>query len=193
MILLTLVVSLPALRPPPCSNQSVKEDDCPKASSFQVGMFYLALYIIAVGNGGTKPNISTLGAEQFDEFEPKEKIQKLSFFNWWVFSVFIGFLISGTFVIYIQDNVGWSLGYGLPTAGLGISMLVFLVGTPFYRHKMPSGSPYTKMAKVILAAIRKWKVPLPDDSKELYELSLEEYTKSGMKRIDHTPSLRYIN
>ncbi|PON66806.1 Proton-dependent oligopeptide transporter [Trema orientale] len=193
MILLTLVVSLPALRAPSCSSQSVREGNCPKASSLQLGMFYLALYIIAVGNGGTKPNISTLGAEQFDEFEPKEKSQKLSFFNWWVFSVFFGFLISETVVVYIQDNVGWTLGYGIPTAGLGISMLVFLVGVPFYRHKLPSGSPFTKMAKVILAAFRKWKVPLPNDPKELYELSLEEYTKSGINRIDHTPSLRFLD
>ncbi|PON66805.1 Proton-dependent oligopeptide transporter [Trema orientale] len=193
MILLTLVVSLPALRAPSCSNQGVKGDDCPKASSFQLGMFYLALYIIAVGNGGTKPNISTLGAEQFDEFEPKEKSQKLSFFNWWVFSIFIGFLISETIVVYIQDNVGWTLGYGLPTAGLGISILVFLAGIRFYRHKVPSGSPFTKMTKVIFAAFRKWKLPLPNDAKELYELNEEGYTKSGLNRIDHTPSLRFLD
>ncbi|KAF4358203.1 hypothetical protein F8388_009486 [Cannabis sativa] len=180
MILLTLVVSLRALRS--------SED-----SSMKVGMFYLALYIIAIGNGGTKPNISTLGAGQFDEFEPKEKAQKLSFFNWWVFSTFIGFLISETGVVYIQDNVGWSIGYGLPTVGLGISILVFLVGVPFYRHKLPLGSPFTKMAKVILASFSKWKLPLPNDPNDLYELSLEEYTKKGITKIDHTSSLRCLD
>ncbi|XP_062080010.1 protein NRT1/ PTR FAMILY 5.2-like [Humulus lupulus] len=190
MILLTLVVSLRALRASPCTNNG---EDCSEASSMKVGMFYLALYIIAVGNGGTKPNISTLGAGQFDEFEPKEKAQKLSFFNWWVFGTFIGFLISETVVVYIQDNVGWSLGYGLPTVGLGISILVFLLGVPFYRHKLPSGSPFTKMAKVILAAFTKWKVPLPDDPNDLYELSWEEYTKKGIHKIDHTSSLRCLD
>ncbi|GMN49033.1 hypothetical protein TIFTF001_018213 [Ficus carica] len=193
MILLTLAVSVPGLRPPSCSH-GIKEEDCTvKGSSLQVGIFYLALYIIAVGNGGTKPNISTMGADQFDEFEPKEKKQKLSFFNWWVFSVFFGFLVSETFVVYIQDNVGWTLGYGIPTAGLVIAVSVFSVGTPFYRHKMPCGSPFTKMAKVCVAAFRKWKLPLPDDPKELYELSVEDYALNGMHKIDHTTSLRFLD
>ena len=85
MSLLTLAVSLPALKPPSCG-PGVKDKDCDKqASTFQVAVFYLALYIIAAGTGGTKANISTMGADQFDDFEPRERVQKLSFFNWWMF------------------------------------------------------------------------------------------------------------
>lgn len=193
MSLLTLTVSLPALRPPSCGS-GVKLEDCDKrASPFQVGIFYCALYIIALGTGGTKPNISTMGADQFDEFEPKERIQKLSFFNWWMFSIFFGTLFSNTFLVYIQDKVGWTLGYGLPTVGLAISIMVFLFGTKFYRHKLPSESPFSRIAPVLVAAIRKWRVPIPDDLKELHELSLEEYTKSGKFRIDHSSSLRFLD
>jgi len=148
------------------------------------------LYIIALGTGGTKPNISTMGADQFDDFEPKERAQKLSFFNWWMFSVFFGTLFSNTFLVYMQDNVGWAVGYSVPTVGLAISILVFIVGTPYYRHKTPSGSPLTKMAKVLVAASKKWKVVVPNDPKELHELGLEEYSISGKCRIDSTPSLR---
>ncbi|XP_060970694.1 protein NRT1/ PTR FAMILY 5.2-like [Cannabis sativa] len=193
MLLLTLTVSVPGLKPPSCGH-GIKVEDCKKrASNFQVGIFYCALYIIAIGTGGTKPNISTMGADQFDEYEPKEKMQKLSFFNWWMFSIFFGTLFSNTFLVYIQDNVGWAIGYGLPTIGLAFAILVFLVGTKFYRHKWPSGSPLTKIVMVIVAAIGKWKVTLPTDPKELYELSLEDYAKSGKFRIDHTPSLRFLD
>ncbi|PON66801.1 Proton-dependent oligopeptide transporter [Trema orientale] len=194
MVLLSLAVSIPALKPPACNNHGVKEANCPKASSLQVGIFYLALYIIAVGNGGTRPNIPTIGVDQFDEFEPKERTKKLSFFNWWMTSILFAALFSSTFLVYLQDNVGWSLGYGLPTVGLAFSIIVFLVGTPFYRHKLPSGSPFTKMAKVIVAALRKWKVPLPDDPNELYELSLEEYANNEkLVKLDHTPFLRFLD
>ncbi|XVF81031.1 hypothetical protein PTKIN_Ptkin15bG0123800 [Pterospermum kingtungense] len=193
MSLLTLAVSLPALRPPSCGHR-IKEENCNKrASALQEGIFYCALYIIAVGTGGTKPNISTMGADQFDDFEPKERVQKLSFFNWWMFSIFFGTLFSNTFLIYIQDNVGWSLGYGLPTVGLLVSVLVFLVGTPFYRHKLPMGSPFTTIFQVLVAAVRKWNVAVPSDPKELHELSLEEYSKSRKFRIDYTPSLRFLD
>ncbi|KAK5818674.1 hypothetical protein PVK06_023617 [Gossypium arboreum] len=193
MSLLTLAVSLPALRPPSCGH-GIKEEACNKrASDLQKGVFYCALYIIAIGTGGTKPNISTMGADQFDDFAPKERVQKLSFFNWWMFSIFFGTLFSNTFLIYIQDNVGWSLGYGLPAAGLLVSVLVFLVGTPHYRHKLALGSPLTTIFQVLVAAVRKWNVPVPSDPKELHELSLEEYTKSKKFRIEYTPSLRFLD
>ncbi|KAJ1424019.1 Proton-dependent oligopeptide transporter family [Sesbania bispinosa] len=191
MSLLTLSVSLPSLKPPECHEMNMT--NCKKASTLQLAMFYGALYTLAVGTGGTKPNISTIGADQFDDFDPKEKRQKLSFFNWWMFSIFIGTLFANSVLVYIQDNVGWTLGYGLPTLGLAISIIIFLVGTPFYRHKLPTGSPFTKMAKVIVSALRKWKAPIPSDSKELYELDFEEYTKKGKVKIDPTPTMRFLN
>uniref|UniRef100_A0A7N2MKF5 Peptide transporter n=1 Tax=Quercus lobata TaxID=97700 RepID=A0A7N2MKF5_QUELO len=166
MCLLTLTVSLPTLKPPSCGHE-VKAVDC------------------------NKPVL--IFANQFDDFEPKERFHKLSFFNWWMFSIFFGTLFSNTFLIYIQANVGWSLGYGLPTIGLLISVLVFLVGTPFYRHKLPSGSPIIKITKVLVAAVRKWKVTVPNDPKELHELRLEEYAKNGKYRIEYTPSLRFLD
>ena len=193
MILLTLAVSLSALRPPSCGD-GVKEQDCDnKASALQIGIFYLALYIIAIGTGGTKPNISTMGADQFDDYEPKERFQKLSFFNWWMFSIFLGTLFSNTFLVYIQDNVGWTVGYALPTVGLAVSIMVFIVGTRFYRHKPPSGSPLTRMAQVLVATVRKWRVVVPDEPKELHELPMEHYSGRGKFRLDHTSTLRLDN
>ncbi|KAI5573129.1 hypothetical protein POPTR_010G068100v4 [Populus trichocarpa] len=191
MSLLTLSVSLPALRPPICKNANV--ENCKEASTLQLAVFFGALYTLAIGTGGTKPNISTIGADQFDDFHPKEKAYKLSFFNWWMFSIFFGTLFANTILVYIQDNVGWALGYGLPTLGLVISVAIFLAGTPFYRHRQPTGSPFTRMAKVIVAALRKWKVSVPNDPKELHELDLEEYAKAGKFRIDSTPTLRFLN
>ncbi|PIA45490.1 hypothetical protein AQUCO_01700783v1 [Aquilegia coerulea] len=191
MCLLTVTVSIPALRAPPCHQADVA--DCKQASTLQLAVFYTGLYILAIGTGGTKPNISTIGADQFDDFEPKEKKQKLSFFNWWMFSIFFGTLFANTFLVYIQDNVGWSVGYGLPTAGLAVSIIIFLAGTPFYRHRVPAGSAFIKMSRVIVAALRKWNVPEPSDPKELYELDLVEYAKNGKYRIDSTPSLRILN
>jgi hypothetical protein len=105
----------------------------------------------------------------------------LPFFNWWYFSVFFKTLFANTFLVWVQDNVGWTLGYALPTLGLAISISIFLAGTPFYR-----------MAKVVVAAIRKWRVRIPNDPKELYELDLEEYAKKGKFRIDSTPTLKYV-
>uniref|UniRef100_A0A1J3DMA1 Protein NRT1/ PTR FAMILY 5.2 n=1 Tax=Noccaea caerulescens TaxID=107243 RepID=A0A1J3DMA1_NOCCA len=192
MLVLTLSVSIPGIKPPECSTSNPQEY-CKRASVLQLAVFFGALYTLAIGTGGTKPNISTIGADQFDVFDPKEKTQKLSFFNWWMFSIFFGTLFANTVLVYVQDNVGWALGYGLPTIGLAISISIFLLGTPFYRHKLPTGSPFTKMARVIVASFRKAKAPMTRDLTRFHELPSPEYEKKGAFPIHPTPSLRFLD
>ncbi|KAJ4968685.1 hypothetical protein NE237_015386 [Protea cynaroides] len=193
MCLLTLSVSLPALRPPQC-HQVDNVSLCKQAPSLQLGVFYVAVLVtLAIGIGGTKLNILIFGADQVDYFDRREEAQKFSFFNWWMFSMSLGTLFANTFLVYIQGNVSWVLGYVIPTVGLAISIVIFLAGTPFYRHRRPAGSPYLRMLKVIVAAIRKWRVPIPNDPNQLFEHDLEEYTSNGNFRIYSTSTLRYLN
>eukprot|EP01018_Ginkgo_biloba_P022350 Gb_24311 [translate_table: standard] len=189
MGLLTLAVSLSSLKPPPCTSNN----DCERASTLQIGIFYFGLYVLAVGSGGTKPNISTFGADQFDDFDPKEKNRKNSFFNWWMFGVFIGALLGQTCVVYVQDHAGWGAGYGIALAGLVISTMVFLLGTPFYRHKVRVGSPLQRMAKVIIGSARNRKLKLPSDPSQLYEVDIEEYAAQGRHPVANTRVLRFLD
>uniref|UniRef100_A0A0D9XKG8 Major facilitator superfamily (MFS) profile domain-containing protein n=1 Tax=Leersia perrieri TaxID=77586 RepID=A0A0D9XKG8_9ORYZ len=194
MSLLTLAVSVPSLKPPKCG-PGTGDPTCTKtdASSLQLGVFFLALYILAVGTGGTKPNISTIGADQFDDHDPRERRHKLSFFNWWMFSIFFGTLFANIVLVYIQDNVGWTVGYALPTLGLAVSIAIFTAGTPLYRHKPTSGSSFAKMARVIVAAVRNLAVKLPSDSKDLYELDDEYYAKKKIVPLPYTSQMRFLS
>lgn len=187
MCLLTVAVSFRSLRPPHCNVHGNAVAECKPTSTLQLAVFFSALYIIALGAGGTKPNISTIGADQFDDFDPRERAHKISFFNWWFLSTFLGSLFAHIFLVFIQDNVGWSVGYGIPTAGLLLSVLIFLAGTPFYRHKMVHGSPLTRMARVLVAATRKWNVTVPENLVQLHEPNHHEL------RILPTNSLRFLN
>ncbi|KAL6641061.1 hypothetical protein ACP70R_019242 [Stipagrostis hirtigluma subsp. patula] len=158
-----------------------------------LGVYFGGLYTIALGHGGTKPNISTIGADQFDGFHPAERLRKLSFFNWWMFTVFLGILLSTTVLVYLQDRVSWSVGYAVPTLALAASVAVFLAGTPLYRHKLPQGSPLARMAKVLAAAVRKCRVAVPDDPTELHELEPEHYASRRRFRVEATGSMRFLN
>ncbi|KAI4382894.1 hypothetical protein MLD38_008796 [Melastoma candidum] len=188
MILLTMAVSLKSMRPT-CENGV-----CSKASASQIAFFYSALYIIAVGAGGTKPNISTFGGDQFDDFNPHEKKMKISFFNWWVFGAFTGSLVATLGLVYIQENLGWGLGYGIPTIGLVLSLIVFYLGTPLYRHKgRTAESPVRDLLHVPMAAFKKRHLELPGDPSELHEVDPSCYTPNGNRQLYHTPAFRFLD
>lgn len=185
MTLLTMAVSLKSLKP------TCKNGVCNKASDSQIAFFYLSLYIIAIGAGGTKPNISTFGADQFDDFNPHEKKLKVSFFNWWMFSSFIGALVATLGLVYIQENLGWGLGYGIPTVGLLLSLFIFYLGTPIYRHKVrKTKSPARDLIQIPLAAFKNRKLQLPNPS-ELHEFDIQHYISSGRRKFLHTRNFRY--
>ncbi|MED6171696.1 hypothetical protein PIB30_043184 [Stylosanthes scabra] len=188
MTLLTIAVSLKRLKPS-CINGI-----CNKASSTQITFFYTALYTMAIGAGGTKPNISTFGADQFDDFNPNEKELKDSFFNWWMFTSFLGALIATLGLVYIQENLGWGLGYGIPTVGLLFSLAVFYAGTPLYRHKVrKSRSPAREIMSVPIAAFKNRRLQLPSDPSHLYEHDSQYYLRSGKRQIHHTSTLRFLD
>ncbi|XP_034888532.1 protein NRT1/ PTR FAMILY 5.1 isoform X3 [Populus alba] len=188
MILLTMAVSFKFMKPT-CTNGV-----CNKASPLQIAFFYSALYIVAIGAGGTKPNISTFGADQFDDYNPHEKKLKVSFFNWWMFSSFLGALFATLCLVYIQENFGWGLGYGIPAVGLLVSLFIFYLGTPIYRHKArKTKSPARELFQVLIAAFNNRKLQLPNSPSELQEFDLQYYIQTGKRQVHHTPVLRCLD
>eukprot|EP01018_Ginkgo_biloba_P034666 Gb_19865 [translate_table: standard] len=190
LILLTLSVSLSALKPPQCEKNSIV---CSKATTTQIAVFFFALYLISFGTGGHKPSLQAFGADQFDEDNSVEKRRKTSFFNWWFFGLCSGILLAVTVVVYIQDNISWGVGFGIPTAAMAIAIAMFLYGTPFYRHRLPGGSSITSIAHVIVAAIRNRKFSLPTDISLLYENADAESLKSGQRPLSHTDNFRFLD
>lgn len=70
--------------------------------SHREALFFFALYILAIGEGGHKPCVQTFAADQFNEENPEEKAAKSSFFNWWYLGIVIGATTAVLLVIYVQ-------------------------------------------------------------------------------------------
>ncbi|KAM0952848.1 putative proton-dependent oligopeptide transporter family, PTR2 family proton/oligopeptide symporter [Dioscorea sansibarensis] len=183
---LTLSASVPAFKPSSCVGSV-----CPEATVVQYVIFFLGLYLIALGTGGIKPCVSSFGADQFDDTDANERIKKGSFFNWFYFSINIGALISSSLLVWVQDNCGWGLGFGIPTLFMGLAIGSFFCGTPLYRFQKPGGSPLTRMCQVVVASVRKWSVPVPLDSSLLYEL--ETSAIEGSRKIEHSDELKFLD
>ncbi|KAJ7543080.1 hypothetical protein O6H91_09G024300 [Diphasiastrum complanatum] len=190
MILLTIAASVHSLKPPACANQ---DNTCKQASSVQIGVFYLALYMIALGTGGIKPCVSSFGADQFDDEDPGERKKKTSFFNWFYFSINVGALISSSVLVYIQDNVSWGWGFGIPAAAMGMAIVSFFIGSPRYRHQKPKGSPLTRIAQVFVSAFRNWQVKVPADENMLHEVHDKESAIKGSRKVPHTKEFRFLD
>jgi peptide/histidine transporter 3/4 len=185
---LTLSASIPALKPAECLGAV-----CPPATPAQYAVFFIGLYLIALGTGGIKPCVSSFGADQFDDTDPQERIKKGSFFNWFYFSINIGALVSSSFIVWIQENAGWGLGFGIPALFMGLAIGSFFLGTPLYRFQKPGGSPLTRMCQVVAASFRKRNLDVPEDSSLLYETPDKSSAIEGSRKLEHSDELRCLD
>ncbi|CAL4932634.1 unnamed protein product [Urochloa decumbens] len=154
---------------------------------------YLGLYLAAIGSGGVKPCTSAFGADQFDTNDPAELVKKDSFFNWYYFLISTSSLLSGTVIVWLQDNVGWAVSYVIPAVLILICFLVFLAGSKVYRFRKMGVSPLTSILQVFVAAVRKWHMKLPDDSSLLYEPISSPSAADTSHKIKHTNEFRFLD
>jgi amino acid/peptide:H+ symporter len=88
--------------------------------------FYAALFLIILGNGFFKPNISTLVGNLYSEDALKSK--KDSGFNIFYMGINIGAFICNFVAAFMRINYGW--GYAFAAAGVGmlVGVIVFMIG-----------------------------------------------------------------
>lgn len=151
-------------------------------------MFFSGLYLIAFGTGGIRAALLPFGADQFNEENPIEMRKKVSFFSLFYVCSMSGLLISGTLIVWVQENVSWAIGFGISTFCMALASGAFLLGTSTYKLTMPTGSPLKSLLQVIVATVRKMRVETPPESNLLYAVNQE---KSSKRRLAHTDEFRY--
>ncbi|GAB2291167.1 hypothetical protein Dimus_025426 [Dionaea muscipula] len=159
--LLAVSATLPSISPSKCEENRIQDETTCSPPSLQLVVFYLSLYLVAIGQGGHKPCVQAFGADQFDGQDPDESKAKSSFFNWWYFGLCGGPLVALPLLFYIQDNLSWGLGFGIPCLIMAVALLVFLLGSRTYRYSTTKGeeeedSQFTRIGRVFTAAARNW-------------------------------------
>ncbi|KAK4822790.1 hypothetical protein QYF61_019981 [Mycteria americana] len=72
------------------------------------------------------------------------------FFNWFYWSINIGAVFSLLVVAFVQQNISFLAGYLIPVACLALALLIFLLATPTFITKPPTGSQVSAMIKLAL-------------------------------------------
>ncbi|CAK8539561.1 unnamed protein product [Lathyrus sativus] len=178
------------IKPRGCGNESIP---CGKHSSLEMAMFNLSIYLIALGNGGYQPNIATFGADQFDEEHSREGHNKVAFFSYFYLALNFGQLFSNTILVYFEDEGMWALGFWLSAGSAFAALILFLVGTPRYRHFKPSGNPLARFCQVLVAASRKVKVQMPSNGDDLYNMDTKESSANMNRKILHTHGFKFLD
>ncbi|XP_004507194.1 protein NRT1/ PTR FAMILY 5.6-like [Cicer arietinum] len=185
LILLSLSWFLPSLKP--CDHTNM----CIEPRRIHEVFFFLAIYLISIGTGGHKPSLESFGADQFDDDHVEERKQKMSYFNWWNCGLCSGLILGVTLIVYVQDHVNWGVADLILICVMSISLLIFVMGSKFYRYRIPNGSPLTPMLQVLVAAISKRKLPYPTNPTHLYEVSKSEGNNGRF--LVHTKNLKFFD
>ncbi|KAJ9680719.1 hypothetical protein PVL29_019898 [Vitis rotundifolia] len=140
---------------------------CDPHAPFEVSIFYISIYLIALGNGASEPAFATFGADQFDEEDPEEKQSKTSFYSYF----------------YVALNIGF-----VPLWHLFCSS-----GTRRYGHFKPSGNAVSRIAQVIVASLRKRNLQVPSHGEGLHEVYGRKGETNGLRRILHTDDFVFLD
>jgi peptide/histidine transporter 3/4 len=186
MTLLWLTAMIPAARPPPCSHPT---QGCKSATNGQMAMLLSAFGLMSIGNGGLSCSLA-FGADQVNRNDNSNNHRVLEiFFSWYYVFTAISIIIAFTVIVYIQDHLGWKIGFGVPAALMLISTLLFFLASPLYVKIAKRTSLFTGFAQVTVAAYKNRKLSLPPkNSVEFYHHN----KSSDLDLVVPTDRLRYV-
>ncbi|NXS67562.1 S15A3 protein, partial [Pandion haliaetus] len=108
---------------------------------------YSGLLLLALGVSSVRANLTPFGADQVRD-RGGDATQR--FFNWFYWSINIGAVFSLLVVAFVQQNISFLAGYLIPVACLALALLIFLLATPTFVTKPPTGSQVSAMIKLAL-------------------------------------------
>ncbi|KAL5183356.1 Protein NRT1/ PTR FAMILY 2.11 [Glycine soja] len=157
-----LVIQLTAvfknLHPPHCGKEM---KTCKGPTAGQMAFLVSGFGLLLIGAAGVRPCNLAFGADQFNPNTDSGKKGINSFFNWYFFTFTFAQMVSLTLIVYVQSNVSWAIGLGIPAALMLISCVVYFMGSKIYVKVEPSGSPIAGIVQVFVVAVKKRSLKLP--------------------------------
>uniref|UniRef100_A0A5B7BHE7 Peptide transporter n=1 Tax=Davidia involucrata TaxID=16924 RepID=A0A5B7BHE7_DAVIN len=189
MTLLWLTTMIPQLKPSPCDQFDYS---CNSPTAPQLAVLFTSFGLISIGAGCIRPCSMAFGADQLDNKEnPNNERVLQSFFNWYYASIGISTVLSLTIIVYIQDQFGWQIGFGVPAILMVFSILMFLLGSSLYIKVKASNSLFTGFVQVLVVALKNRNISLsPSNYDDCYHHQIQSHE---LKLLAPTKNLRCLN
>ncbi|KAH9625835.1 hypothetical protein KSS87_010124 [Heliosperma pusillum] len=186
MIVIWMTTIIPNAKPPPCDTLTT---NCSSPTTGQYAFLVLGFILLAIGGGGTRPCSQVFGADQVNVGNTANNKNRLEIFlNWYYMFSCVSIIIALTVIVYIQEHLGWMIGFGVPVVLMFLATLSFLLASPFYVKVKGNTNLLTGLVQVIVAAFLNRKINLSDP-----ELSSQYYHEKDSAVTVPSDKLRFLN
>ncbi|XP_047331920.1 protein NRT1/ PTR FAMILY 4.5-like [Impatiens glandulifera] len=186
LAMMTIQANTPSLLPKPCLDTT-----CVRGGPSV--MLYASLCMLALGSGGVRGALPALGADQFDQKNPKEAKALARYFNFLLLATTLGAAIGVTVIVWVSFNRGWWRGFLICTTVTFGAFCFLAVGKPFYRLQKPGESPILRISRVVVVALKNRKMVTPDNACQLYELDESNDSVTLEDRIPHSRQFKWLD
>ncbi|XP_048230364.1 protein NRT1/ PTR FAMILY 2.11 isoform X2 [Ricinus communis] len=189
MLVLMLTAAVPNLHPSKCV--AGESSNCIGPAAWQLAFLLSAFGFLVIGAGGIRPCNLAFGADQFNPNSESGKKGISSFFNWYYLTYTFAVMVSVTIIVYVQSDVSWAIGLGIPALLMFLSCTLFFLGTRIYVIVKPQGSPLTSVVQVLVAAAKKRELKLPENlASSLFNFCPSSSMNSKLR---HTSQLSFLD
>ncbi|KAJ6373003.1 hypothetical protein OIU76_027354 [Salix suchowensis] len=187
MVLLWLTTIIPEARVPSCAQFSSECNN--EATTPQLLFLYFCLGLMSIGAGGIRSCSLAFGADQLRKRDSLKYAGILeSFFSWYYVISSASVFISMTCLVYIQDALGWKVGFGVPVVLMILSTLSFFLASPIYVKPKAKANWLVGFARVLVASFRKRRIELcSQNPDELY------HHRKGSALVVPSERIRFLN
>ncbi|XP_061336538.1 protein NRT1/ PTR FAMILY 1.2-like [Gastrolobium bilobum] len=182
-LLFWLTAMIPELSP--SCDQFTKR--CSSPTTTQLAFLYSSLGLMSIGAGGVRASSLAFGIDQLDRKDKDVGVIE-SYFNWSYALTAVAILIGMTNLVYIQENFGWKVGFGVPVVLMFMSMVSFFLASSLYVKLEAKGNVISGCARVVIASYRNRHLSLPlHVSNDMY------YCEKESTMLMPSDKLRFLN
>ncbi|KAK1549361.1 hypothetical protein Q3G72_000813 [Acer saccharum] len=163
-----------------------------KPTTFQFMVLYASFGFMTIGAGGIRASSAAFGADQVintgDNNLKKPGVLQ-SYFGWYNVAITGSYIIAVTCIVYIQDHLGWTVGFGVPVLLMFLSAISFFLASPFYIKEKPNSNLLIGLVQVVVASFKNRQLNISSQATD----DVTYYRRKDSNLLMPSDKLRFLN